>query len=295
VLGATKALDAAERDGAAVVVGGVLETDANVLAALAQVRHVPTILLRAPSSPPPTGANDKRWYVVLGPSTDEEGGLTLGVAKTEGDRAVVEPFPEPGAAAASEDDPLRVRCDATPKTADATAFPVAAWHAKKVATIVVLGDAHCAHHVVSDLKREKTPYLPRLVLSPSALALFHETLPFARTALSAGLLPADDAAPPALQALWSEQKGPIGFFGALGHDAAVIAMAATPGDILSCVEGAAVQAARATTRDRLLSVKGVALWSTERTAIPANGVVDRKWTARQIGAGGAWRPAWASD
>jgi hypothetical protein len=145
------------------------------------------------------------------------------------------------------------------------------------------------------LKREKTPYAPRLVLSPSSIELFHDSLPFARTAISAGLLPADDSAPAALQALWSDQKSAVGFFGALGHDAATIAMTATPGDLLPCVDGAAVQAARSTTRDRLLSAKGLSLWSSERTAIPSTGVVDRKWTARQIGAGGAWRPAWASD
>jgi len=294
VLGTAKALDAAERDGAAIVLGGVIEADANALAALAQSRHVPAVLFRAPTVPPAIAPNDKRWYVVLGPSTDDEASLTLGTTTASAQRAIVDATPEPGAPAASDDDPMHVRCDATPKSADATSFPVALWHQKKVATIVVLGDMHCARHVVSELIREKS-YQPHLVLAPSALALLHATLPFARSAICAGQLPADDDAPLPLQALWADQKGPVGFFGALGHDAAMLAMFATPGDILPSVDLTAIQNARALTRDRLFSGKMLSFWSTEQTSVPSSGVVGRKWLTRQVGAGGAWRPAWLAE
>ena len=294
-LGLDRALDAAERDGAALVIGGVTEAEANALAFLSQARHLPAVLLRAPTAPPKLAANEPRTYVVLGLSVAEEIAATLAAAPPpSASRAVVDGFPEPGDPP-TPSDPLRTRCDVKAKSAEGTDFPIDDWRARKVATIVVLGDAFCARHLARELAAAKPPYHPRLVLSLSSLELLHESLPFAREAVAAGILPADDAAPAALQALWREQLGPVGFWNALGHDAARIALGATPGDLSPTTDPDDVRKARAATRGRMLAANELALWSTELDAVPAGGVLTRKTFARSVGAGGAWSPAWLAD
>ena len=294
-IGVVKAVDAAERDGAAVIIGGITDIEANALALLAQSKHLPTILLRAPTAPPKIGASERRYYVTLGGSNADEAKLTMATAATmPGVQAVVEAYPESAAAAKEEPtDPLHARCDATQKTASATAFPIALWRAKKVSTIVILGDARCADRVAQELAATTPPYRPQLVLAPSAMELIHETLPMARTVVGAGHIPADDASPASLRALWIEQRAPVGWWTAFGHDAATLAISATPGDILPTTAGDDIQKARLTTLDRLAKSKGE-LWSTEAKGVDS-GVVPRTTFVRAVGAGGAWHPAWLAD
>ena len=293
--GMLRAIDAAERDGAAVVIGGATDLEANVLALLAQTKHLPTILLRAPTAPPKIAATDRTFYVVLGGSTADDAKLTMAAAATvPGVQAVVEAYPEtPALAKVVSTDPLRTRCDAAPETASGTAFPIAAWRTKKVSAVVVLGDAFCAERVAQELAATKPPYRPQLVLGPSAMVLIHETLPLARTVVGAGQLPADDAAPADLRALWIDQRAPVGWWAAFGHDAATLALSATPGDLLPTLEADEIQKARLTTLDRLTRAKGV-LWSTDAKGV-ASLAVPRTTFVRSVGAGGAWHPAWLAD
>ena len=293
--GITKAIDTAERAGAAVLVGGTTQIEANALAILAQARHIPTVLLRAPTNMPALPKNEQPFYVVIGPSVaDEEKATIAAAAVFPGDHAIVEAYPELSPNAPPSVDPLRVRCDEKPATASATAFPIATWKARKVSTIVMLGDPWCAHRLVDELSTTSAPaYRPQLVLSPSSLELVYESLPFARTIVSAGLLPADDDAPPMLRALWLSQKSPVGWFSALGHDGAALAMSATPGDLLATSEPNEIQKARATTMARLSAAKAD-LWSTTASG-PVGGVVARSTFVRSVGGGGAWHPAWLAD
>jgi hypothetical protein len=141
--GLQKALDSAERDGAGVVIGGVTDAEANALAALAQSHHLATVLLRRPTAPPTLGPADKQAWISVGPSIDEERKAVLAIAQTtSGESAIVEAASD--LPAIESTDPLHARCDAKPKTAGAAAFPVDAWRARKLANIVVLGDARCA-------------------------------------------------------------------------------------------------------------------------------------------------------
>ena len=293
--GMLKAVDAAERDGAAVVIGGATDLEANVLALLAQTKHLPAILLRAPTAPPKIGASERTFYVVLGGSAADEAKLTMAAAATvPGVQAVVEAYPEtPTAAKVAPTDPLHSRCDATPETASGTAFPIATWRAKKVSAVVVLGDAFCAERVAQELAAAKPAYRPQLVLGPSAMVLIHETLPLARTVVGAGQLPADDAAPASLRALWIDQRAPVGWWAAFGHDAATLALSATPGDLLPTLEADEIQKARLTTLDRLTRAKGE-LWSTDAKGVTSL-TVPRTTFVRSVGAGGAWHPAWLAD
>jgi hypothetical protein len=293
--GTGRALEAAERDGAALVIGGATDLEANALAQLAQMRHIGVILLRKPPVVPVIASGDRQMWIALGASSDEEAKATLAIADGfSGDKAIVEPYPlSPSTPSA---DPLRVRCDATAKTVDTTAFPIAAWRAKKVPTIVLLGDLRCSKRLLAELTAVTpgAPYRPHLVLSPSSLELVHENLPLSRSAVSAGVLPATDDAPATLRALWMDQGAPVGWWNALGHDAATLALAATPGDLLATTDPAALLKARANTLSRLLAAK-VELWTTSSSGVGPSGLIPRTMVVRAVGAGGAWHPSWLAD
>lgn len=295
--GVLKSVDLAERDGAALIVGGVTEAESNALATLAQLRKIPTILLRPPSAPPTLANGEARVYVVLAGSLADERAATMASATsatTSGEMAVVDPWPAQGSTEAYPLDPLHARCDAAPKSVTEPAFPIGAWRARKVTTVVVLGDAHCARAVAAELLAATPQFRPRLVLAPTALELVHEPLGLARTVLGAGVVPADDNAPAALRALWLEQKSPVGWLGALGHDGTALALAATPGDLLDTVDPSEIQKARATTLARLVKAQGE-LWTTTAAGPNASGVVPRTMYPRSANAGVAWHPAWLAE
>ncbi len=289
----SSAFDAAEREGAGVVVGGLFDAESNALATLAQARRVPTILLRRPSAPPIVPAGEKQAWIVLGPSLDEEGRSTMAIAQVAvSDAAVLEPWPVPGDASPPPADPLRARCDAQPKLAGAPAFPVTEWRARKVGSIVVLGDARCARRLADDVLAIKgSTWRPTLVLAPSALELAHVPLALPRTVVGAGLLPADDAAPVELRTLWRDQGGPVGFFSALGHDAATLAASALPGDLPPAVDAASMQKARAVTLARLFGAKAP-LWTSTSSGPTAAGSLPQTTRLRAVSSGSALTPSW---
>lgn len=289
--GVTKALEAAEREGAGVVIGGMTDLEANALAALAQNRRIATVLLRRPSVPPTLVGGERQQWIALGSTEAEDRQSTLAVAPA-GTIAVVDAWPDPGAPPAS-DDPLHARCDAQPKSAGGPAFPVAEWKTRKVAAIVVLGDARCARRVVDDVVASKPQaWHPLLVAAPTALEIAHVALPLPRSVVAGGLLPATDAAPPSLRTLWIDQGGPVGWAAALCHDATVLAAAALPGDLPATSETAAIQKARATTLSRLFAAKGE-LWTTTAAGPNGNGLVPHSASLRSVAAGSAVAPSWA--
>jgi hypothetical protein len=297
--GTRLALAQAEHDGAATVIGGATDLEANALAALAQAAKIPVVLLRRPSAPPPLAAGARSYWVALGPSVAEEEAATLQAADLYGaDRAIGDAIPEvtPAGGGAGDagvaGDELRPRCDATPKSAVGGAFPIAAWQKRKIAVVVVLGDARCAERVLDELERAPT-YRPRVVLSPSALELVHRTSALSRVAVGAGLLPAGDDAPGELRLLWRELRAPVGWWAGLAHDAAALALAATPG-LSDTTEPTGVVRARAATLDSLRGAH-VPLWTTAAVQIESNGVISRSFAPRVVGGGGSWSPTWLAD
>lgn len=289
-LGVARALDAAEREGAGVVIGGVTEADANALAATAQVRRIAAVLLRRPSKVPPLAPGERQTWIALGGTLADDNKAALVAGNVEA--AIVDPWPEPGTN--PPHDPLRARCDAVPKVAGQTAFPIAEWRTRKIATVIILGDARCAKRVAEEiLAAPNPPYRPTLILAPSSLELAHVVLPLARTVIGVGILPAGDNAPASLRALWHDQSSPVGFFGGLGHDAAVLAAAALPGDLAATTETAALQKARALTVTRLLAAKGQ-LWTTTATSVGGGGVIAPIFVTRTVSAGSALTPTWLS-
>ena len=292
VAGVARALDAAEREGAGVVIGGVTEIDANALAAAAQTRRIAAVLLRRPSKVPPIAPGERQTWIALGGTRADDDKAALAAATA--DAAIVDPWPEPGDNTPLSSDPVRARCDAVPKLAGATAFPIAAWRAKKITSVVILGDARCARRVADELlAAPNPPYRPTLILAPSSLELAHVSLPLARTLIGVGLLPAGDTAPPALRTLWVDQASPVSFFGALGHDAAVLAATALPGDLAATTETAALQKARATTLTRLLATKAE-LWTSSATGASASGVIAPVFHPRSLAPNVAITPSWLS-
>jgi hypothetical protein len=232
--------------------------------------------------------------VVIGPSAADESTTTLAAASdSPGPQAIVDRYPEAMDPAASSvaSDPLRARCDAAATTVSATAFPIAAWHAQKVRTVVVLGDAHCASRVAAELSSAPAAFRPRLVAGLSGLEIVYDDLPMARTTIRAGAVPARDDAPASLRELWAAQ-GPVGWWGALGHDGAALAMAALPADVAVVVDPAGVQARRAAAWDRLLQAR-VELWSTSATGLAGATTLARTGAPLSVGASTRWRPKWA--
>lgn len=282
-IGVAKAFELAEKQGAGVVVGGLLPAEADALAILAQQRRVPTILLRPPTTPPPLAAGEKRQYVVLGPSVADERAWAAQLAPA-GTLVRVEPI---GSPLPKEPD---ARCDASPKVAGGLSFPVDAWRDKKVVAIVVLGDARCAQRLADDLKA-KANYKPTLVLGLTALEHAYAPVDLPRVVVGAGLLPAIDDAPPLLRLLWKDQGGPVGWFGALGHDAAALALSALPGDLLETSDPVQIQKNRATTTARLAAATS-ALWTTAEKGPGSSGVVGRVPSVRTLAAGQALVPTW---
>lgn len=284
-IGVAKAFELAEKQGAGVVVGGLLPAEADALAILAQQRRVPTILLRPPTTPPPLGAGEKRQYVVLGPSIGDERTWAAELAPP-GLVVRVEPI---GSPLPKEPD---ARCDASPKVAGGLSFPVDLWRDKKVTAILVLGDARCAQRVADDLKAKGSAgHRPTLVLGLAALEHAYTSIDLPRVVVGAGLVPATDGAPPLLRLLWKDQGGPVGWFGALGHDAATLALSALPGDLLETSDPVQIQKNRATTTTRLAAATG-ALWTTTDKGPGPNGVVGRVPSVRTLAAGQALVPSW---
>lgn len=111
--------------------------------------------------------------------------------------------------------------------------------------------------------------------------------------MGAGFLPADDDAPDELRSLWRELRGPVGWWAALAHDAAVLALAATPG-LADATEPSVVVRSRSATLDKLRSARA-SLWSSAAAGPDATGVVIRAFATRAVGANGAWTPAWLAD
>jgi hypothetical protein len=235
---------------------------------------------------------DKQAWIAVGPSVDEEQKAVLAIAQTAaGESAIVEAASEQPMT--ESNDPLRARCDAKPKSAGAAAFPVEAWRTRKVANVVVLGDARCARRIAEEIGALKPAgFKPTMLLGPDALEAAHFVLPLPRTVLGAGLLPATDSAPPLLRALWIDQGGPVGWEGGLAHDAVLLATWALPGDLLPTSDTAAREKARILTITRLGGAKGE-LWTSTATGPEKSGSVPRSSTSRFVGAGSAMTPSWA--
>jgi len=284
-LGVAKAFELAEKQGAGVVVGGLVESEADALALLAQQRRVPTILLRPPRTPPTLGPGERRHYVVLGPTRAEELAWTLGVAPT-GVVVRVEPVDAPPP---KEPD---ARCDASPKVAGGHAFPVELWREKKVVAVVVLGDARCAERVAEDLRpKPGTNWKPTLVLGLGAMEQAYSTFELPRVVVGVGLLPMVDDAPPLARLLVQDQGSAVGYYGGLGHDAAALALSALPGDLLESTDPPLIQKNRATTLGRLLVATGELWTSTDKGPGPS-GQVGHVPSVKSVPAGQALHPSW---
>ncbi len=284
--GVAKAFELAEKQGAGVIVGGFSPAEANALAVLAQQRRVPTILLRPPSAPPALGVGEKRRYIVLGPSLESEQQAALAAAITPFARV------EPSTNATVPKDP-DARCDAQPKVAGGFAFPIERWRELKIRSVIVLGDDRCAQRVVDELNpKAGAPWRPTVVLGLGALAQAYSGAGVPRVVTGAGLVPALDDAPLLLRLLWKDQGQPVGFYAGLGHDAAALALAALPGDLLATADPVQLQAARNTTLARLSSATAT-LWTTAEHGPGANGTIGRVFSVRPLSADKAGlAPGW---
>lgn len=284
-IGVTKAFELAEKQGAGVVVGGLIESEADTLALLAQQRRVPTILLRPPRTPPILAPGEPRHYVVLGPSLAAELAWTLGVAPA-GTIARVEPVYAP------PPKELDARCDASPKVAGGLSFPVELWREKKVVAVVILGDSRCAERVAEDLKpKAGATWKPTLVLGLGAMEQAYTVFELPRVVIGVGLLPMVDDVPPLARLLIQDQGSPIGYFGGLGHDAAKLALSALPGDLLETTDPPVIQKNRATTLARLVAATGE-LWTTSDKGPGTTGQVGRVPRVKNVAAGHALHPTW---
>jgi hypothetical protein len=190
-------------DGAALVIAGVDEESARAASHLAERTGVPTVLLSAPGTP---GSGRKRSFV-LGESTQRVTELLEQWTETHA------PMPRATVAA---DDPL---CDAQSSSIGDYTFPVLQWKKDKVRTLLLLGPEYCTRSVAAELRRAGLS--PLLVLGLDSAHLAYRLAP--AVTFSAGEFPEKvpnkpASGPPAASNPW---------YHALGHDAALLAAAAT--------------------------------------------------------------------
>ncbi len=250
-----KSLDELERFGASVAIAGFDPGSASAAAGWAEAESMPVVLLVRPSHMPP-GA---RFVFVLG---EDEAAVGASVVQQAGRAAEGKVGRIVPAGSPSESD--TAPCDAASPVAGGPRFPFPAWKTDKVASIAVTGGAWCAQDVMSELQAMR--WQPPVVLGLSALGA--DTPPgywgVVWQALAGRLGPVRGTAlDDAMLAGWRASHGaPPDWFAALGHDAALLALAATsvlPMD--TTTDQRQVERRRAQVQQALLEATGT-LWST---------------------------------
>jgi predicted negative regulator of RcsB-dependent stress response len=158
-----------------------------------------------------------------------------------------------------------VSCDIPPVRAGEPRFPIAQWDHDKRRAWLVSGSPTCSIDLVTELASARDRGVVALTLEAAALPAHPSSLRV--VVASAGVIPegaAEDARDDELRQFKST-LGRVGWWAALGRDAATlarVALAALPVDWVS--DPKAVAERRTTARDRLASA-AAHLWSTEAT------------------------------
>lgn len=260
--GMQRALTALSSDGAAVLIAGVDPEGASAAAAYGQQHRVPVVLLHEVP-----GAQSPFTFTVAPAAARDQELLEAELVRRSASPDVLVGGPT-------------LPCDA-PAQAGQLRFPVERWRREKVAALVVVGGEGCARDLLGELRQLR--YAPIVALGFESAVL----APEARYAgeivsIASGQFPAVRADVGAAGLSW---------FGALGHDAAVLAATAVRTFPLQPVEQpAAVAQLHERARLALRAATG-RLWSTAAAGFAGDTRLSRDLRVQSWGgAGGGSAP-----
>jgi hypothetical protein len=215
-----EALAALSADGASILIAGGDPHEATVAAAFAEAHHVPVLLLRppvsmgAPASKPPghEGFERGRFTFVIGADAADLESTLVGGLAARGAAPVAILAGDPALPRPTRPEVVAVR-----GCADAAA----PWKPLGAAGVVLSAPIDCAREAIAAAAATGMPKLRFAAgLEPEALVL-----PPGSIVATAGLFPFTTPPPPALGAWLKGHPGAPTWWGALGHDAAVLAWA----------------------------------------------------------------------
>jgi hypothetical protein len=245
-------------DGASVLVAGTDVESARAASRYAEQARIPTIVLAAFDR-----ASAQRFTFVLAPPLAADQKALEAAAATQGATPVV--VVGPGG----------VPCDSPTKTAGFSRFPVQEWKRDAVGMLLFMGDAACTRNVLRDTR--SVGLNPLLGLGFESSTLFSELSGRSVIAATGGKhLTAGDAS--AAPDAWSQM---LSWFGALGHDAALLSARAVADLPLERVdERDAVRQLHQLARDRLLRAEA-ALLTTEARGFSGQHAIPRSISLRK--------------
>jgi hypothetical protein len=262
-------LDELAGEGAALVIGALDAQTASRALHWGESHGVPVVAL----VPPAEGAATGGFGFVLGePRESVLDALVRAAPSLTGERAVpildesqLPLFPPEGGRVGPLTVTPPISCDVPATIAGEPRFPMADFLHDKVHAWLVVGPAVCAKSLTAELSAARERGVVALSLEAASFPAHAATLRVVTA--SAGVIPTDavgDREDGELQA-FSERLGGVGWWSALGRDAATLARIALnglPADTVA--EAHAVAGRRARARD-LLAAARVRLWSTEAT------------------------------
>ena len=267
------ALLALASQGASILIAGLDPAQAEVAAAFAERTQVPVIIL----SPLPGGKEPRAPLYVLGPPSESLAVSLVAALAQRGARSIAPVGASPPEALAKVVFVEPAPCDARPSQAGSSRFPVDAWKAAKVDSLLLLGDAACAADAIVAATSQKLGVRAAVALDGAEIAAEPSRLPLlVATAGSFPMKRGDSSS--ALFAFKRRQGKPPSFAAALGHDAAILARVAER----ALPEGRADDATEVGRRHRAaseaLASAEADLWSTSARGFASRPVIARDVT-----------------
>jgi hypothetical protein len=266
------ALFALASQGASILIAGLDPAQADIAARFAERTQVPVILL----SPIKAGTEPASPAFVLGESSDKVA-LALALALASHGARSVAPI---GGLAPEVAGKLTfvepTSCSAQPSHAGTMQLPVDSWRAKRVDSLLLLGDASCAADAIAALGQRLGNFRVAVGLEAAELAAEPTRLPLLLASSGSFPLRRSDSSS-ALYGFKKRHGSPASFWAALGHDAAVLARAALRSLPIDRAEDAPEVEARHRTATVALGSADAELWSTA-----ARGFGSRTAIAREV-------------
>ena len=240
--GTLEALRELSAEGAAILVAGIDVASTEVAVRFSQDNDIPLLLVEFPN----TALGSLRGPFVLGQSTvDEQAAIDAELSQRRLQRIA-----RVGRAGES--------CDVAAPSAAARRFSVDEWRRERVSAVLVLGSGACASDVAGELRG--VGFSPALALGLEAAEfVYSDDAPRHSFALGAGLFPS----PKRPDARDNPALPPLDWYEALGHDAALLSMAALDGFPDGRVDDIRAVHELHARAERALSTARASLWTTQ--------------------------------
>jgi hypothetical protein len=247
-------------DGSALIVAGMDDASAAIVAALAERSRMPTLLVTRDAA----ASTARRWAFGLGESAQRITDLLLQWAKGRG--------LSPQLLA-----PNDARCGFEGAAVGRASFPVHEWQSQRVSSLLILSNPSCAATLFDELGRAK--YAPVLLLGLDTAHLLG-TAPRTAT-MKAGSFPRQSGPPQAGTPSAGTQHS---WYYSIGHDAALWAAAVTRDfDSVMTNQPEEVALLHSKVATALRQEKVENLWTTEKRAFNDAAILERQLTVTTVG------------